>query len=165
MNQKTIIFISFLLISIISCAQSKYGIRKVDAFFSEHLPGNIPVDSDGNSLYPGPDTINTIYLETKGVSIKWIAAWKNGKSFSVVTTAIEETPFEAGVNKLSDKKIILKPAAGNKLWLLQLVKDETPSKSPVKAKPGEIILKGKSGKNTIIQKINSQTELASLPSV
>ena len=165
MNYKAIISIGILLISTGSYAQSKYGIRKVDAFFSEHLPGNIPVDINGNSLYHGPDTVNTIYVETKGASIRWIAAWRDGKSFTVNTLAIKDTPFEVGSNKISNEKIILNPAAGNKLWLLQLVKKESSSKPPVKMRNGEIILQGKSGRNVFIQRISSQTELATIPSV
>ena len=167
MNYKVILSASLflLLISMDSCAQSKYGIRKTDAFFTERLPGNIPVDENGRSLYHGPDTINTVYLETRGASIKWIAAWKDGRSFSIITLAIKNTPFEVGINKITNKKILLKPSPGNKLWLLELQKTETSSKPPVKMKTGGIILQGRSGGKIFIQRIGSQTELTSIPSV
>jgi hypothetical protein len=165
MNHKTIFAISFFLISIVSGAQQNYGIKKVDAFFKEHLPGNIPVDADGNSLYHGPDTIYTIYIETKGNSPDWTTAWKNSRSFSISTTIIKETPFEVGISKLTNKKIILKPAPGNKLWLLELEKNSISSKPPVKTKRGEIILQEKSGKKIVIRRISRLTELAVLPSV
>jgi hypothetical protein len=154
-----------LLITIVSGAQSNYGIRRTDAFFTEHLPGNIPVDEQGHSLYHGPDTINTVYVETKGTPAKWIAAWKNGSSFSVIVTAITEIPYEVGVDKYNNQKVVLQPAKGNKLWLLQFEKKEIPLKPPVKMKAGEIILQGRSGKRTFIQRISSQIELAAIPSV
>jgi hypothetical protein len=165
MKYGLIIFTCLFCISIASSSQSNYGIRRTDAFFTEHMPGNIRVDDNGQPVFHGPDTITTIYIETTGSPIKWIAAWKDGKSFSVIATAINERPFEVGVNKINNKKIILKPRKGNKLWLLQLEKKETSSKPPVKTKRGEIILQGRSGGKLFIQKINSQTELDSLPSV
>jgi hypothetical protein len=165
MNYKNIIIASLFLISLNSCAQQKYGIRKADAFFSEHLPGNIRVDREGNSLYHGPAIVNTIYIETKGSPVKWIVAWKGGQSFSVVTTEIKERPFEAGTEKETNEKILLKPAPGNKLWQLVLVKDETSSKVPSKIKSARIILQGKWGGKKIYQKIDRQVELAAVPSV
>ena len=165
MSYKIIMGAGLLLLCLVSGAQSSYGVRKVNAFFSEHLPGIIPVDNDGNSSYHGPDTIHTIYIETNGAFIKWTGAWKDGKSFSVNTVAITDIPFEAGINKIDNKKVLLKPAAGNKLWLLELQQKEHSSKPPVKIRPGEIILQGKTGRQTIIQRISSQTELASIPSV
>ena len=162
------IVIGIVLFSVIgaaSCAQTKYGIRKADAFFSEHLPGNIRADSDGNPVYQPPDTIYTIYLETYGDSIKWIAAWRNGQSFSVIATIVTGLPPEIGKNKQTKEKIVLMSEKGDELWLLQLNKSESSTKPPVSAAEGAIILKGKSGNKTIIHVLNSQTELTIPPSV
>ena len=159
------ILISLLLCSPISFGQWFTIIKRTDAFFVLHQPGMIPVDAEGNALSSGPDTINTVYVETSNNNIKWIGAWKNGKSFSILATEIKDSTFEVGTGKDSDQKIILKPARGNHLWQLQLIPERTGSKAPVKAKRGELILKSKYKRNTIIQQIKSQIELASLPSV
>ncbi len=165
MKFRTYIFLSLFLISLISCAQQKHGIRKIDAYFSMHTPGNIPVDSDGNSLYHGPTVVNVIYIETKGDPVKWVAAWKDGESFSVTTTEITERPFEVGMSKERNEKISLTPASGNKLWQVVLAKDEKLEKAPVEAKAGEIILRGKYGRKIFVQKIGKQIELEEMPSV
>ena len=159
------IFILLFCTSTTSFAQSKYGIRKINSFFIEHVPGNIRADSVGNPIFQGPDTIHTVYVETGSNTIKWIAAWKDGKSFSVITTAINERPFVVGVNSRTNEKIILKPAKGNKLWLLQFDKKATSSKPPVKPKRGEIILQGRSAGKLFIQRVGRSTELETIPSV
>src|SRR6185295_3874961 len=98
MKYRAFISIGLLLITLASGAQSKYGIRRTDAFFTEHMPGNIRANDNGEPAFHGPDTITTIYIETTSNAIKWITAWKDGKSFSVSTTAINERPYEVGVN-------------------------------------------------------------------
>jgi len=165
MNYRLTIGAAFSLFNIISCAQAKYGIKKVDAFFRENQPGNIRMDEQHNPINSGPDTVYSIYLETKDVAIKWVGAWKNGKPYSIVSTAIDETPYQVGVDKLSNQNVILEPVAGNKLWQLQLEPTENKSKPPVKTTTDEIIIKGKAGKKTIIQRIYSQVELTTIPSV
>ena len=161
-----LIILTFLCcFSIASSAQLKYGIRKANAFFTEWTPGTIRANDNGDPEFQGPDTINTIYIETTGGPIKWISAWKDGKSFSVTTTIIHDRPVEVGVNRANNAKVTLRPQKGNQLWLLQLEKKGTSSKPPVRAKKGEIILQGKYGGKLFIKKITSQIGLESLPSV
>src|SRR6185503_2163391 len=165
MKYGPIIFICLCCTSVASSAQSKYGIRRTDAFLTERTPGTIRANDNGDPEFQGPDTINTIYIETTGGPIKWISAWKDGKSFSVTTTIIHDRPVEVGVNRANNAKVTLRPQKGNQLWLLQLEKKGTSSKPPVRAKKGEIILQGKYGGKLFIQKITSQIGLESLPSV
>jgi hypothetical protein len=154
---------SLLCISVLSCAQSKHLVKKVYATYTVHLPGNIMVDKNGNSISRG-DTLNVVYVVTLG-QIHWARAWKNGRNYSVIQTLITETPFEAGINKMTNEKIILHSTNGNKLWKLQLVPEEKFFLAPLKTLPGEIILHGIYHGKKIIQKILQQTEIASIPSV
>jgi hypothetical protein len=158
-----ILFLSFN--SLISCSQSGYSIRKVSAFFTVKMRGNIPVDEHGKSLFNGPDTLITIYAEISGKGPVWKTAWCNNASYTVSSSLISVTPYEAGTKAGDGKKVILKPAAGNKLWQLTLQKDNDKIKLPQKNKSGEILLSGKYLNKIIFNKINSIVQLTTLPSV
>ena len=164
MNARTIICIAPVLMTLASCGQSKNVVRKTYAFYTEHLPGTIMKDDEGRPVNPPRDTIYTVYVETGTTDIKWLEAWTNGQSFSIIATPMAGNQ-EVGTTKWSDKKIIVKPSAGNKLWLLQLQKAEVSSKAPAAMKSGEIILRGRTGKKTFTQKISPPVELAGIPSV
>jgi len=189
-NSKYFIFFAcFLSTRMMSAAQSKndsglddgkvkcdsvhFGIRAIHAFWAIHIPGNIPVDPEsGRPLYHGPDTLNTVYIETgAGVQgIQWEAAWKNNRIYSITVILISKPSLEIGTRKADNQKVILTPAKGNKLWRLELTPlfpgSEGPAKPegaypmpPEKLRPGEILLRGKCGKKTFFQKIGSQVEL------
>ena len=161
---KYLLFYSLLCISLLSCAQSRHLVKNVYATCTVHLPGNIAVDRNGNSISPG-DTLNIIYVETTTEKIHWTRAWKDGKDYSVIKTLITESPFDAGTNKMTNEKIILHSTKGNKLWKLQLVPGEKFFLAPLKTLPGEIILQGMYHGKKITQKIFKQTEIVSIPSV
>ena len=157
-------FLLFLTsVCLAACAQEKYGVKKIAAFQSLHMPGNIPVDQNGNSLFKGPDTTNTIYVETSGKGIQWDMAWKNGKAYSVVAELLPAGSFNAGTEKTSSKKMMFTPAKGNQQWLLQLEPLEKNQKAPAALKNGEILLKGKYGKAIVLQTVKQQTELEVMP--
>ena len=160
---KYLLLYSLLCISLLSCAQSKHLVKNIYATYTVHLPGNIAVDKNGNSISPG-DTLNIIYVATTG-QIHWTRAWKDGKDYSVIKTLITESPFDAGTNKMTNEKIILHSTEGNKLWKLQLVPVENFFLAPLKTLPGEIILQGTYHGIKITQKIIRQTEIVSVPSV
>lgn len=163
---RQLFFLSFILIVISSCAQSKYGIKKVTAFYALRTPGNIPVDENGRELYSGPDTIHTIYIEVSGKNtIKWEDAWKNNNYYTVISTKITQATFEAGMDKTANSRVIIKPSAGNTLWQLSLSPSETKITNPAKALHNEIILRGKYKEKKITQKISNLTELVLPPSV
>jgi hypothetical protein len=164
-----LLFCFLLCVSLLSCAQSKHPIaiglvKKVYATYTVHLPGNIAVDRNGNSISSG-DTLNTIYVETTTGQIHWTRAWKDGKDYSVIQTLITESPFDAGTDKMTNEKIILHLTEGNKLWKLQLVPEVKFFLAPLKTLPGEIILQGIYHRKKMIQKIFKQTEIVSVPSV
>jgi hypothetical protein len=148
-----------------SCSQTSYGIKKINAFYIEKLPGNIPVDENGNSLFKGPDTLITIYVEISGKGPEWKTAWWSGKNYSITSSLISQTPYEAGTNARDDKKIILNPAKGNKLWRLDLQVCEKKISQPQKIKPGQVLLSGKYLNKTIFRKIDSIIQLTTFPSV
>jgi hypothetical protein len=164
MNARTIICAALVLTTLASCGQSKNIVRKTHAFYTEHLPGTIMKDDEGRPVNPRRDTIYTVYVETGNTVIKWLEAWTNGQSFTIIATPVAGKQ-EVGTTTSGDKKITVEPAAGNKLWLLQLQKAEVSSKAPAAMKSGEIILRGKTGKKTFTQKIGPPVELAAIPSV
>jgi hypothetical protein len=149
----------------ISSAQSGYTIRKINAFYIVKMPGNIPVDENGNSLYKGTDTLLTVYIELSGKGPEWKTAWFQNVSYSVSSSLISLTPYEAGTKTSDGKKMILKPAAGNKLWQLTLQKENNTNKLPQKIKSGEILLSGKCLNKIIYTKIDSVVQLTTTPSV
>lgn len=161
MKYSLLIFLTVVCLT--ACAQEKYGIKRVVAFRSLRMPGNIPVDENGNSLFKGPDTINTIYVETSRKGVQWETAWKNGKAYSVVAELLPGASFEAGTGKATGKKIVLTPAKGNQQWLLQLEPLEKTQKAPIALKAGELLLKGKYGKTIVLQTVKQQTELEVMP--
>jgi hypothetical protein len=162
---RQLFLLSFICIAISSCAQSKYGIKKITAFYALRTPGNIPVDENGRELYSGPDTVHTIYIEVSGKNIiKWEDAWKNNNFYTVISTKITQAAFEAGMEKTENSKVIIKPAAGNTLWQLSLSPSETKTAKPPKSLENEIILQGKYNGKKIIQKINKLIELVLPPS-
>jgi hypothetical protein len=145
--------------------QTDYGIKKIRAYYEEHMPGNIPVGENGKALRKYPIVTHRIYVETTGkTNIKWVNAWKNSKTFSINTTEITSMPFEVGKKKATEEKIVLNATKGNKLWQLELT-DATNIKCPLKANSTEIILQGIYKGKKIYKRIASETELYVIPSV
>ena len=154
------IFVLFLCINgFVSLAQIKYKVYNILGVYTEKLPGNIPVDENGKSLFKGADTLITIYVETSGKGHEWETAWWGSKNYSITSSLILQTPYEAGTNAIDDKKIILKPATGNKLWKLSLQVCEKKIYPPQKLNPGQVLLKGKYLNKTFFRKIDSLVQL------
>jgi hypothetical protein len=151
--------------SSVSFAQISDGIKNIQGFYIEKLPGNIPVDENGKSLFKGADTLITIYVETSGKEPEWKTAWWSGRNYSITSSLISQRPYEAGTKTSDGKKIILTPAKGNKLWKLNLLVCEKKIGLPQKIKPGQLLLKGKYLNKTIYRKINSLVQLTTFPSV
>ena len=160
---KYLLFYSFLCISLWSCAQSTHLVKKVVATYTVHMPGNIAVDRNGNSSSQG-DTLNIVYIETASGKIRWTKAWKDRESYAIITTLITGSSFDAGTNKLTDEKIILRVTGKSKLWKLQLVPGEK-FLPPLKALPAQFILQGIYHGKKITQKIDRQIEMVAIPSV
>jgi len=150
--------------SLFACAQSKYAVKNIYATYTVHLPGNIPIDKDGNAISTR-DTLNVIYIETTSEEIQWKMAWENDKTYPIITTLIATSTLDAGINKMTNEKMILRAAKGNKLWQLRLVPGEKNISAPSKILPGEIILQGIYRGKKITQKITKQIELIAIPSV
>jgi hypothetical protein len=147
-------------------SQTDYGIKKIRAYYEEHMPGNIPVGEDGRPLRKYPVVTHLVYVETTPkATIKWTNAWKNGKTFSITTTEIKQLPFEVGKKKINEEKIVFNVSKGNKLWQLQLDESANKIKCPLKANSTEIILQGIYKGKKIYKRIASETELYVIPSV
>jgi hypothetical protein len=156
---KHIISAFLLLLHLSLFSQQDYPVIHIYAYYEQHLTGNIRVDEKEKPTPQGISIIDLIYVETSSDEIKWEAGWKNRKTFFVRASLIAQTPYEVGRKKSNKEKIILTPAKGNKLWQLELQPADRQIISPVKAKKGEIILKGKYRGKTILKKVNPWIEL------
>lgn len=146
-----------------SCAQSGQLVKKVHTFYTERLPGNIPV-------FPSlvrRDTILTIYAETASRHIVWDTAYKGQHVYLIRANLIEQVPVEAGISRSDNQKIIINPSKGSILWQLYL--------EPIDAGPAErlkpvdkddkLLLKGTYKGKTFMQEAGTAIELTGLPSV
>jgi hypothetical protein len=159
-----------LILSVILCwfgtggfTQEKKVVRRADAFFVEWMPGNIRSSDDQKEVPLRPDTLYSIYVELSS-PVKWIAAWKDGRKYSIKAIKINDKRMEVGVQKSTNKKIIVTAGAANKLWMLQLNRQGSGG-PPAKLAKGQILLQGKSGQSTFIYRIKQQVELETVPSV
>src|SRR5664279_1014622 len=139
---KYLFFCAVLCSSLYSCGQSRKVIavtpvKKAIAIYTVHLPGNVAVDPNGNSISQR-DTLNIIYVETGPGKIQWKEVWKDNKNYSVTATAIAEPSIDAGIDKKTNEKIFLQATGGNTLWKLLLVPDEKFHSAPSKYLSGEI---------------------------
>lgn len=144
-----------------ACAQVKNTVVKSNAFFMIPMPGTVPVDEQGNEVRPQRDTVYFIYVETKEKDIKWERAWKNGRSFSVIPSALREakTVITSGLG--GNQKIRISPADGNTVWQIELSDDQQKAAAPQPLKAGEILLIGKEKGKAFYVTINTVTEIAS----
>ena len=156
---KNFFLISFLLLQLSLFSQKSSVVLHIYAYYEQHLPGNIRVDEKGKAIHKDESVIDLIYAETSSDEVKWETGWKNGKTFSINTFLITQTPYEVGKKKSTKEQIFLTPAKGNKLWQLELQPAERQKISPINAKKGEIILKGRYRGKIILKKINPKIEL------
>ena len=138
-------------------------VKKAIAIYTVHLPGNVAVDANGNSLSKS-DTLNIIYLETGPGNIHWKKAWKDNQYYSVIVTVIMQPSVDAGVDKKTNEKISLRAMDGNTLWKLSLVADGKFHPSSSKNSNSEIVLTGIYHGKKITQKIGAPREVNSIPS-
>jgi hypothetical protein len=160
---KYFLFYSFLSTSFFACAQSKYSIKNIYAFYKVHLPGNIAVTANGDEI-PSRDTINFIYIESPSKDIHWKNAWKNGKIFTIIPTLIDSSSYDVGTKKTTNENMLVHATRGNKLWQLRLITSDETIPQPVKLLQDEILLEGIYQGKKILQKIEHQVELNSIPS-
>ena len=156
----------FVFSCLFAAAQQPSGILNAYAFMREHFAGTIAVDEKGNELPRGVDTINLIYIETRGEMPTISRAWKNGEAFRIRFVPINDKVLELGNRQLDDKKLVLRPKAGNKLWQLQLeqVHDKRAQPALKGYNKNDVILEGVYKKNKFVYTIKDIIMLASIPS-
>lgn len=160
---KYFLFYSFLSTGFFACAQSKYSIKNIYAFYKVHLPGNIAVTEHGDEI-PSKDTVNLIYFESPYKDIRWINAWKNGKTFTILPTLIDSGSYDIGTRKTTNENIIIHATVGNKLWQLQLIISDGTIPPPLKILQDEILLEGTYHGKKIFRMVKNPVELNSMPS-
>lgn len=163
MRLKFFLFYSFLISFFFGCAQTKYLIKNIYAVYKVHLPGNIAVNENGNEI-PSMDTVNLIYVETPAQDIRWVNAWKNGKTYTILPTLIDSGSYEVGTRKTTNENMIINATRGNKIWQLQLIVSDEMIPPPSNILQDEILLELTYHGKKIFQDIKSQIELNSIPS-
>ena len=165
--KKTILIVTFLLAAFITgFAQIKSSIQKAYAFVAITLPGNIIADEQGNAMKPPLNISRFIYIETKGKIKPSIECVIYGsESCKVEISAVSDLPENLLINKNGNKKIFLKPAAGNTLWRLDPI---FPEGKKVNGEPSlykKIILKEKKNGKKLKFTIDNEIELEAPASV
>ena len=115
-------------ITVNSKAKAANGIVKVQIFLQERMPGTLRVDDNGQPLTQGPFLDYKAIVETlSGKQPTFMKVWIDGVSY--FATPIEvKAPYTVGVDKSSQQPVVVNAKAGNKLWQLDLQKDETKPK-------------------------------------
>lgn len=160
---KYLLAYSLLTASLYACAQSRYSIKNSYAFYKVHLPGNIAVDEHGNEI-PATDTLYFVYVETSTELIQWNVAWKNDKTYSILSHLADTNFIDAGSDKITNERMIIHASPGNKLWQLRLIPTDNKISTPIKILPGEILIKGTYNAKIILKKIKKEVELNSISS-
>lgn len=160
---KYFLFYMLLSLGFCTCAQSKYSIKNIHAFYKVHLPGNIAVTENGNEI-PSRDTVNLIYVESSSKEMHWSNAWKNGKTFTILPTLIDSSSYDIGTKKTTNENVTIHSSDGNKLWQLQLITSDETIPPPEEILQNEILLEGIYQGKKILQKVQNSVELNSIPS-
>ncbi|MBI3138629.1 MAG: hypothetical protein HYZ15_08605 [Sphingobacteriales bacterium] len=163
---KKLVPLLFLLLPVgWACSQTKQVFRKSYGYYSERLPGNIPVDPNGNPLPGfGPDTLYTLYMETAAGELNWDSAWVGEKTFTIIAQLLQDPVAKAGIEKSGNQPVIIRAGKGAVLWRLDLVPVEpVPGKAVIPG--GKLMIKGRKGKKKFEVHISSLVELTIPPSV
>lgn len=139
MNIKPVIFfvLSILFFEQASHAQLK-NVRNVGAFAKEMSYGQELRGLDGNSI-ERRDTAYFIYLEVKGKSEPKPSQLSfNGRNYAPSVYPVTEKTVIAGINKITNKKIIIRKSAACSLWRVEL----NPLQGSSGTSPKKTILKG-----------------------
>ncbi len=156
-----------LWISLFSCAQSNTIVKKVYSFYTEHTPGNIAVDQNGNELTARVDTAIQVYVEASAKNIIWDTAWFNNRSYLIITQLVTRDSIDAGIKKDEGKHAVIKGKKGTYIWQLYLqplFKTENYKYKKMEVE-NEILLKGKYKGMILLQKAGKPVQLETIPSV
>ncbi|WP_165958056.1 hypothetical protein [Segetibacter sp. 3557_3] len=149
-------------------AQQPSGIVNAYAFMREHFAGTIAVDDQGNPMQRGVDTVNLVYIETKGNDVPTIKrAWRNGQAYQVSLLPVKQLPVQIGSTRSGERKLVLQPTRGSRLWQLSIDPVNEKGRQPaVKAyKRNDLILEGEYKKSKFLYTIRNITMLMPIPSV
>jgi hypothetical protein len=146
-------------------ADSKPPVRILGVYFTARMPGNVPVDDNGNVMRPVRDTSFVMYVESGKEQIKWGKVWRNNRVYTVIATKISKLPHHPGKAKETGKRTSVTPAKGNVLWHLELVPFVKPAVIPNTIKNDSFLLQVNYGKRSFRISTDKITELIATPSV
>ena len=160
----------YLLIIVLSvytlsgAAQNSSIIKRAFAFSRVIMPGNIPVDENGTPM-DGPKVLHSIVVEVKSnIAPVWKSAKIKGKTYTIHASPVAIGPLEMGQQKTTMQNVVIRPATGNKLWLLELDPYERLNDTAIKPISSIVILTGTVGGKKLTHAINKEVELYSPPS-
>lgn len=164
-----LLFSTFLITCFASCAQTNYladdGFRVSFATFTEQMPGNIPVDANGNDISAPFTKKYIVYLGSSSANIKWENAWIGREHYLLENEVIEVFPYNAGEKKSTGEKIFINKEKDMRVWKLKLHPAYDNMPVPEKESEDKIILQGSLNGKKIIRKIEKVVEIESIPAV
>lgn len=158
---KNLLLLPFLFGHLVSCSQTNKTIVKAQAFFTVPMPGTIPVDDEGKTIPLKRDTLYTVIAEVHGKAPQWIAAWIGTRCFTIMVSPVQDREVVAGKRFSDEAPVVVRSAARNSLWELQLTPADAKTKPALTMKQGEALLVGKLSGKPVYYKISVLTELAS----
>jgi hypothetical protein len=159
MNSKSGLLTLLVLFTFLqSCQAQSKNIRSAKAFAKEMAYGKEMKDLEGNTI-DRRDTVYFIFLEVNGKSRPEVSTvLYNGKIFTASVHPVKEKEVVAGINKATDKKIVITKKASNSLWRAELSPTDTPKKSDSTSK--KMTIKGRVNNRPFILTIKKPILLA-----
>ncbi|MEO6869558.1 MAG: hypothetical protein ABI784_02215 [Ginsengibacter sp.] len=157
---RSILFYSFVMAHLISCAQVHNIAQKTLATYTVQMPGNVAVDASGNELTQGK-IIAVIYIETTSKDLDIQNALAGKSKYALTQQLVNKSPYIAGINFKNNEKVIVDVAKKNFLWKIELA--PFPVKKDNINQLDTILLKGTYQGKSFEEKITNWVELAGIP--
>ncbi len=124
-----LMLLTIFCIGCAASAQIKNGVIKSAAFFTEHSPGNIAVDENGNELGPRITIALQVFLEVKkDENFIWDTAWYNQKAYTIQSFKITEKKINVGVLSATGEPAFINTKSNNILLQLNFMPIDEPVK-------------------------------------
>lgn len=167
MHVSYLIISTFLITCFASCAQNKQltgdAVEVSFATVTEQMPGNIPVDANGNEISAPREKKYIVYVESTSTGITWKDAWIGSKHYLLESEVIEDFPFNAGKRKFTNEIIFIDKKVDTHVWKLKLNPAYDEKAPPEKVFEDIIILQGNMESKKITRQINRIIEIEALP--
>jgi hypothetical protein len=160
MKTNFVIFLSAIVIAFDACSQ-KFNIVKADAFNRNSIAGTIAVDENNRARSSGVTATHLIFVETKSnqPAPQWDTVWIDEKAYLVQPVEITQPELRLGKTKDTNREVVLKANAGNKLWQLMITSQGAVTPKPAKKLKGAVVLTGKFNQKPFMYSIEQEQPL------